>query len=369
MLRLATDSDYLAIWSIYMDPDANSFMDYGQMDPESFKPIYDMLNSDGHFYVYEITNQVVSICRLVCFTGCYRHIAYIGSVATLAAKRKHGYASKMLVALLNIISETMPQIERVELFVEEDNPKALALYQKLGFEFDAIYPNWFKRSTDILHAKPVASLLLARLKHAERSSTYPLEQNHIKLNDKIKSITRSNFILKNKKWHELNTLTKIQSTTRFILSKLAIKTYSKNAQLYLDTILPIKKVQLLQFTTNRNYYFPSYKLFVLYGDAQVFATAFIKTFANERLSGDRVIDLLEIKENQLPFAPYIIKSLVNILLNKNCSTIIVKLFECETELYNACLAAGFCFTGIIKNAVFCPVAKKYHNKVVLAFTV
>ena len=47
-----------------------------------------------------------------------------------------GLGRKIFTHLLEEIKNHHPEIVRVELFVRSNNPKAIALYQKLGFEIE-----------------------------------------------------------------------------------------------------------------------------------------------------------------------------------------------------------------------------------------
>ncbi|MCW8398190.1 GNAT family N-acetyltransferase [Legionella sp. PATHC038] len=143
MLRKATSKDFAAWKAIYMQSSVNPFMAYGSVN-ELDDDFVNMIQKST-LYVYEDNEQnIIGICRLTPFSGDSQHVVEINSFAISEGYRGKGHAQVMLSAIIEEIKK-QPQIIRIQLSVEGDNPAAQHIYQKAGFELEAIYDDWFRR--------------------------------------------------------------------------------------------------------------------------------------------------------------------------------------------------------------------------------
>jgi putative acetyltransferase len=90
--------------------------------------------------------------------GRARHVALLGTLAVAPALQGGGFAKAMLEAVFARLQAE--GVCRVELSLEADNPRALAFYRKLGFEWEGRQRAAYWRSSD---AGPVDELCMAKL--------------------------------------------------------------------------------------------------------------------------------------------------------------------------------------------------------------
>lgn len=144
MRRPANESDFDQIFSIYMDERVTPFLGYDPMSRAEFQTVYAELIGDGNFFVHEIEGQIAGFYKTRRYPGRARHVAYIGSFAVNPAFQGHGLATKMLrEAIAHLCAGG---IKRVELIVESDNPAAIALYEKCGFDKEGTLRQFYKRA-------------------------------------------------------------------------------------------------------------------------------------------------------------------------------------------------------------------------------
>jgi RimJ/RimL family protein N-acetyltransferase len=144
MRRPATESDFDQVFSIYTDDRVIPFLGYDPMPREEFQAIYAELIGGGNFFVHEMEGRIAGFYKSNRYPGRARHVAYIGSFAVNPQFQGRGLATRMLkeaIASLRAIG-----IKRVELIVESDNPAAIALYAKSGFEKEGTLRKFYKRA-------------------------------------------------------------------------------------------------------------------------------------------------------------------------------------------------------------------------------
>lgn len=146
-MRKATDSDFDFIYSIYMDDAVNPFFSYAPMDKPAFKAVFAELMARSEFWI--IQDDAGADCGMVTLVfgkGRKSHNAMIGSLAIKPEFAGRGIVKRNLQTLINrLFAEGF---KRIELYVEDDNTRAVALYKKLGFTVDGVLPAWFKRETE-----------------------------------------------------------------------------------------------------------------------------------------------------------------------------------------------------------------------------
>ncbi|HNP23618.1 MAG TPA: GNAT family protein [Panacibacter sp.] len=137
MIRKATAADFNYLYKLYMHPQVNPFLLYEMMDANSFKPIFDELLSKGVKYVFEYGGEPIGMFKLIPLQYRNAHIAYLGGVAIDPAFAGRGYGFTMLTEAIAYAKAI--GLLRVELSVATGNQKAIALYEKAGFEKEGVF--------------------------------------------------------------------------------------------------------------------------------------------------------------------------------------------------------------------------------------
>ncbi len=131
MTRKATQNDFQFVYSLYMHPQANSYLLYENMDLEQFKPIYQDLLNDGVKYIFEENDMPVGMFKLIRLKHRCSHIAYVGGLAIHPDFAGKGFGVKMMQEIINLAKEN--NLLRLELSVGSENKLAQKLYKKVGF--------------------------------------------------------------------------------------------------------------------------------------------------------------------------------------------------------------------------------------------
>ncbi|MES2103152.1 MAG: GNAT family protein [Pseudomonadota bacterium] len=146
MRRPAAESDFGQVCSIYMDERVIPFLGYDPMSKEEFKTVYAELIAGGNFFVHELEGQIAGFYKTNRYPGRAAHVAYIGSFAVNPAFQGRGLATAMpKEAIADLRTKG---IKRIELIVESDNPAAIALYEKCGFEKEGHLRKFYKRASE-----------------------------------------------------------------------------------------------------------------------------------------------------------------------------------------------------------------------------
>lgn len=158
MLRPVTYDDFDFLYTLYMDESVNPYMSFEQISKQEFQEGFDMLNARDEFLIFEEDGKPKAAATLVLGKWRKAHVASIGSLAVHSDYQKQGIGRRLLQALLDRLQDK--QIRRVELIVESDNPAAIALYEKFGFQHEGTLREYFQRASD---AKPIDDFMMAKL--------------------------------------------------------------------------------------------------------------------------------------------------------------------------------------------------------------
>jgi len=125
MRRLAIPADQQRVYDIYMHPDVVPYLGFDPMPREAFGKVFEPLFESGSFYVFDEHGQVQGFYKVQRHLGRAAHVAYLGTLAVSPQAKGSGLARRMMQDALDRLAAS--GIRRVELSVEADNPRAIAL--------------------------------------------------------------------------------------------------------------------------------------------------------------------------------------------------------------------------------------------------
>jgi L-phenylalanine/L-methionine N-acetyltransferase len=140
MIRQANSSDFEFIYSLYFHPNVNPFLLYEMMDRPSFQPIFDELMSKDIKFIFEENAQSVGMFKLYPHTYRTAHVGYLGGLAVHPDFSGKGYGMKMMTEILAFGKQK--GFLRIELSTATTNTRAIALYEKVGFDREGILRNY-----------------------------------------------------------------------------------------------------------------------------------------------------------------------------------------------------------------------------------
>lgn len=148
-LRRATDADLDALYPMYMDPETNPYLSFEVTPRDAFDAIWAELCTAGTPWVWVEGGEVVASA----FTNRWgRRLAHMVTIGTVAVRRDRwgqGIGAALMRAVIDEARQ-MEGVERVDVWVEADNPRALRLYERLGFEREAVLRGFVKRAGEAL---------------------------------------------------------------------------------------------------------------------------------------------------------------------------------------------------------------------------
>ena len=158
--RLAEPSDLDDVHTIYMHPDVVRFLGHDPMPLDQFRPLYQQLLDSGGFYIYPVDGMVAGFYQASRRAGRAAHVGVLGTLALAPDYQGRGIARAMLGEALRMLQADGAR--RVELTVESDNPKAIAFYERLGFQREGTLRQFYKRADDAAYVDDhIMSILLA----------------------------------------------------------------------------------------------------------------------------------------------------------------------------------------------------------------
>jgi L-phenylalanine/L-methionine N-acetyltransferase len=136
MVRPITSDDFDFIYSLYFHPKVNSYLLYEMMDSTSFQPIFDDLVSKNIKFIFEEEGQKIGMFKLYAHTHRSDHIGYLGGLAVHPDYAGKGFGIKMMAEIVTFAKEK--GFLRIELSTATTNLRAIALYEKTGFEREGV---------------------------------------------------------------------------------------------------------------------------------------------------------------------------------------------------------------------------------------
>lgn len=146
--RAARPADLDAIYHIYQHPGVLPYLSVDGMSRDDFAAYLATLLADGQFHAVEDGGELVGFYRTLRYDGRASHVAYLGTLAVDPARQGQGIARQMVE---HAVSQLFAAgVQRVQLMVEADNPRAQALYRQLGFVHEGTQRAAYKRGDDYI---------------------------------------------------------------------------------------------------------------------------------------------------------------------------------------------------------------------------
>lgn len=136
MHRLSNADDFEFIYHLYMHPEINPFLLYEPMEKSAFAPIFQQLLDDEVLYVFEVNHIPIGMFKLIPLKYRTAHIAYLGGAAIDPLFSGQGFAQKMFAGIIALGKSR--NLKRIELSVSVENARAIALYEKCGFQQEGV---------------------------------------------------------------------------------------------------------------------------------------------------------------------------------------------------------------------------------------
>lgn len=139
--RLATWLDASPLYKLYQEPLNRPFITAANLDYKTYAQQYRKILSKNDLYIYHQGETIVGSYRLTRKAYPLHHILTLSRFVIATQHQGHGHGQRMLE---EAILQVKPFL-RIELLVETDNLKAIALYQKCGFQIEGRLKKFFYR--------------------------------------------------------------------------------------------------------------------------------------------------------------------------------------------------------------------------------
>lgn len=136
MIRNITAADFNFIYELYMHPAINPFLLYEQMDKVAFIPIFNDLLARNIIYIFSADGNDAGMFKFIKQEHRNSLTAYLGGLAIHPSFAGKGYGMQMMREIIELGNKM--SIGRIELSTSVFNEKAIALYEKNGFEKEGI---------------------------------------------------------------------------------------------------------------------------------------------------------------------------------------------------------------------------------------
>ena len=142
-MRKAKLDDIDDLYEIYMDESVNPYMAFDPSPRSEFASIFEELCLGGDLLVFEESNEIVGVCKIIRRKLRLRHVAYIGSLAVTSSKQGKGIGKRIMTQVLDMLQTE--GFKRIELFVASDNIKTIGFFKSFGFEIEGTLRSFFSR--------------------------------------------------------------------------------------------------------------------------------------------------------------------------------------------------------------------------------
>lgn len=157
--RLAERADQDWLFELFMSPAVNHQMMFDPVTGEEFPALLEELRLQAPLFVVEDHGARVAVYRLQRFSRRMRHVVQIGSFAVAPQVQGRGVGRRVIADVLTRLRER--GVRRVQLTVAQDNERALAFWQRVGFKIEGLMRGYFTRGqADTLRDEVQMGLLL-----------------------------------------------------------------------------------------------------------------------------------------------------------------------------------------------------------------
>ena len=161
-IRPTRASDAPAMAELRRHPSvARNIYAYPSQRDEQVAAFMERSTPDDHVFVAELDGRLVGMAGLHVRDGKARHSAHVG-LAVHADFHGRGIGRALMVKLLDVADRWLGLV-RVDLTTVDDNARAIALYQSLGFELEVT-----QRKASFVDGAYHDVLAMARIKERER---------------------------------------------------------------------------------------------------------------------------------------------------------------------------------------------------------
>lgn len=149
-LKPATAECFEFFYELYMHPQVNRYLLYDILEPAALQTIYEDLLRAKVLYQYIEDGIAVGMCKLILEEHRNSHAIYLGGVAIHPVHAGRGCGSRMMEATKAFAIQH--KRIRIELSVASENLRALALYEKAGFQKEGVMRKytWLKHTNEYL---------------------------------------------------------------------------------------------------------------------------------------------------------------------------------------------------------------------------
>lgn len=145
-ISAAAESDFDAVFEILMHEDVNKFMNYPILQKDEFQEIW--RDIFARLQLWKEGDEILGLVVLSKGAHRIKHIVYIEKLAINQKLAKKGWGTLFFEKI--ILSLKAEGFAKIELGVEVDNLRAIALYQKFGFEVEGIRKNLLNREGEFI---------------------------------------------------------------------------------------------------------------------------------------------------------------------------------------------------------------------------
>ncbi len=155
MIRGARKEDCEEVFGIYMHSMVNPFMASPSMPLQDFRK-FKWHNNWKRTLVYEENGKILGFLSYAGYSGRKNPVVELVVLAVHPSQWGKGTARQLVERLFEMFSGKK---SKAELSVTEDNARAIAFYQKMGFECEGERKNNFLRDGKLLGEKLMARYL------------------------------------------------------------------------------------------------------------------------------------------------------------------------------------------------------------------
>lgn len=141
--RLATWSDAEPLYQLYQQAGSRPYLTVSALDYTTYIAQHRELIPKQELFIYHQGEDIIGSYRLTKKDFPLEHIMMLSRVVIADRHQNQGHGYRMLVTAIQYAREQ--GVVRLELMAEEDNPSAIAVYQKCGFVIEGRLKSYYFR--------------------------------------------------------------------------------------------------------------------------------------------------------------------------------------------------------------------------------